>query len=309
MKLKALGTAALLCSSLTLANAQTASGITPTTHGVKPAAVPDAAGITYHGGPVMGTVAGKPVHLYFIYYGNWASTDPGGPAIMHNFGANLNGSPYWNILTTYKEPNGTTIKNQVTLNGEYTDTGSQGSNLNDTTLQKVVKTAISGGHLPMDTNGVYQVLTSSEVNETSGFCSAYCGFHTHMTVGGKDVKYAFIGNPVHCTAQGGVRDCQGDTNNYTKSPNNDPGVDAMISVIAHESEEATSDPDLNAWFFANGQENADKCAYTYGTVFPVGNGSDYNVTLGGGKYLIQQNWIGPGGTGGIAGEKCAMQYP
>jgi hypothetical protein len=115
-----------------------------------------------------------------------------------------------------------------------------------------------------------------------------------MTFNGTDIKHSFVGNPVHCTAQGGAADCQGDANNISQSPNNDPGVDAMISVIAHESEEATSDPDLNAWYFATGQEDGDKCAYKYGTTHPVGNGSDYNVTLGGKNYLIQQNWIGPG---------------
>jgi hypothetical protein len=307
MNLKALGTAALLCSSMTLANAQTATGITPTTHSKAPDATPAAGGIIYHGGPVLGTVSGKPVHLYFIYYGKWSTKDPGGPAILHNFGANLGGSPYWNILTTYKEPtSGTTIKNAMHLAGEYTDTGSQGSNLSDTTLQTVVTSAITGGHLPLDTNAIYHVLTSPEVNETSGFCSAYCGFHNHMTVSGKDVKYSFIGDPVHCTAQGGVADCNADANNITQSPNNDPGVDAMISVLAHESEEATSDPDLNAWFFSNGEEDGDKCAYLYGTTHPVGNGSDFNVTIGGANYLIQQNWIGPGGT---AGQKCALSYP
>ena len=305
MKLKVLGAAALLCSSMTLASAQNATGITPTTHGTKVS--PDVAGIIYHGGPVLGTVVGHPVHLYFIYYGKWSTSDPGGPAIMHNFGSNLGGSPYWNILTTYKEPtSGKTIQNALNLHGEYTDTGSQGSNLSDTTLQTVVKTAISGGHLPLDANAVYEVLASSEVNETSGFCSAYCGFHNEMTVSGKAVKYAFVGNPVHCTAYGGVADCQGDSNNISHSPNNDPGVDAMISVIAHESEEATSDPNLNAWYFATGAEDGDECAYKYGTTFPIGNGSDGNVTLGGANYLIQENWIGPGGT---AGQKCALSYP
>jgi hypothetical protein len=86
-------------------------------------------------------------------------------------------------------------------------------------------------------------------------------------------------------------------------------MDAMISVIAHESEEAVSDPDLNAWYFANGEENGDKCAYTYGTVFQVGNGSVANFTLGGRNYLIQQNRIGPGNPSGAAGEKCALSYP
>ena len=313
MKLKMLGTAALLCSSITLAHAQAPNGVSATANADTPPTGITAArtrGIIYHGGPVLGTVTGHPVHLYFIYYGQWATKDPGGPAIMTDFGANLGGSPYWNILTTYKEPTtGTTIQNAMTLAGTYTDTGSQGSNLTDTTLQTVVKSAIAGGHLPLDPNAVYHVLASPEVNETSGFCSSYCGFHNHMTVGSWNIKYTFVGDPVHCTAQGGVADCQGEASNVSQSPNNDPGVDAMISVIAHESEEAVSDPSLNAWYFANGEENGDKCAYTYGSVFQVGNGSVANVTLGGRNFLIQQNWIGPGNPSGAAGEKCALRYP
>lgn len=307
MKIEALGTALLLCS-MTMANAQSPSGVSATANTDKsPDGVTAARnrGIIYHNGPVLGTVTGQPVHLYFIYYGNWAGKDPGGPAIMHNFGANLGGTPYWNILTTYKEPtSGTTIKNALHLAGEATDTGSQGVNLTDSSLQLVVQKWIGNGTFPSDTNAVYHVLTSPEVNETSGFCSAYCGFHNHMTYNGADIKYTFVGDPIHCTAQGGVADCQGDANNLTQSPNNDPGVDAMISVIAHESEEATSDPDLNAWYFSNGEENGDKCAYTYGTTFPIGNGSDGNVTMGGFNFLIQQNWIGPGAT-----QKCALSYP
>ena len=40
----------------------------------------------------------------------------------------------------------------------------------------------------------------------------------------------------------------------------DPAADAMASVLAHELEESTSDPDLNAWYDSKRNENADKCA-------------------------------------------------
>jgi Phosphate-induced protein 1 conserved region len=308
MKYKTL--AAGLCAA-SLAMAQVPSRIAATTN-ARPAGGlnPAASGILYHGGPVLGAVPGHPVHLFYIFYGNWAGTDPGGPAIMTDFAQNLGGSPYWNILSTYVEPNtGTTIQNALILRNAVYDPGSQGTNLNDHTLQLVVQKWIGNGAFTANPNAVYHVLTSSEVNETSGFCSSYCGFHTHMSFNGVDIKYSFIGNPVHCTNYGGVADCQGDSHNISQSPNNDPGVDAMISVIAHESEEATSDPDLNAWYFSDGEEDADRCAYTYGTTHPAGNGSDYNVTLGGRNYLIQQNWIGPGGAGGTAAETCALSYP
>jgi hypothetical protein len=192
--------------------------------------------------------------------------------------------------------------------GTVTDTGSQGTQLNDSTLQLVVQKWINNGTFPADSNAIYHVLASQEVNETSGWCSIYCGFHNYMTFNGTNIKYTFIGNPAGCTAQGGVRDCEGLSSNYTHSPNNDPGVDAMVSVIAHESAEATSDPNLNAWFFSNGEENADKCAYMYGKTKPLSNGSVYNENIGGKQWLIQQNWIGPGGKNGTAAERCAEGY-
>jgi hypothetical protein len=76
----------------------------------------------------------------------------------------------------------------------------------------------------------------------------------------------------------------------------------MISIVAHELEEAVTDPQLNAWYSRLGQENADKCAWKFGTTYTVGNGSIANMRLGARDYLIQQNWsYGPA--------KCALSYP
>ena len=64
----------------------------------------------------------------------------------------------------------------------------------------------------------------------------------------------------------------------------------MVSVVAHELEEAVSDPDLNAWYDRRGYENADKCAWTFGTTQVASNGAAYNLTVGGLNMLIQRNW-------------------
>jgi hypothetical protein len=87
------------------------------------------------------------------------------------------------------------------------------------------------------------------------------------------------------------------------SPNSNPGADGMASIIGHELSEAVTDPDLNAWYDTRGYENADKCAWTFGTTKRLGNGSIYNVTLGGSNYLIQRNWVN------ASGGYCAMSYP
>jgi hypothetical protein len=88
----------------------------------------------------------------------------------------------------------------------------------------------------------------------------------------------------------------------TTSPNGNAGADAMASVIAHELEEAVTDPNLNAWYDTRGAENADKCAWTFGTVSSASNGSFYNMILGARQYLIQRNWVN------ASGGYCALSF-
>jgi hypothetical protein len=76
----------------------------------------------------------------------------------------------------------------------------------------------------------------------------------------------------------------------------------MASIIAHELEEAVTDPDLNAWFDRRGYENADKCAWTFGNTYTTSNGAQANMNLGGSDYLIQRNWVN------ASGGMCALSY-
>ncbi|HYX29437.1 MAG TPA: hypothetical protein VE863_12805 [Pyrinomonadaceae bacterium] len=244
-------------------------------------------GISYHGGPViLGTT-----NIYYIWYGNWSGNTA--DSILNNFAFNIGGSPYFNINTTYYNGSNVHVSNSVNYGGSTTDAYSQGTTLSDAGVQAVVNAAISSGRLPKDTNGVYFVLTSQDVNESSGFCTQYCGWHTHGTISGSDVKYAFVGNPARCLSACAAQ---------TTSPNNNAGADGMVSIIAHELEEAVTDPDLNAWYDTRGQENADKCAWTFGTTHTASNGSLYNMTLGSMNYLIQRNWVN------ASGGFCALSY-
>jgi hypothetical protein len=198
---------------------------------------------------------------------------------------NIGGSPYFNINTTYYDGSNMHVSNSVAYAGSTTDLGSQGTALSDAGVQAVVTSAIAGG-LPKDPNGAYFVLTSAEVNETSGFCTQYCGWHTHATISGSDIKYSFFGNPNRCPSA-----CEA----QSPGPNGNTGADGMASIIAHELEEAVTDPDLNAWYDHRGYESADKCAWTFGTTSTASNGATYNMTLGSRHYLIQQQWVNAGG--------------
>src|ERR1051325_9399642 len=69
----------------------------------------------------------------------------------------------------------------------------------------------------------------------------------------------------------------------------------MASTIAHELDEAVTDPNLDAWYDSKQNETADKCAWTFGTTYTAINGSKANMQLGAKDYLIQQNWVNSGG--------------
>jgi len=237
-------------------------------------------GIQYHGGPVMRTTK----NVYYIWYGDWSGNTA--VTILTDLARSIGGSPYFNINTTYTDGAGTAITNSVTYAGSTTDNYSHGTRLSDSAIQAVVSSAITSGRLPKDTNGIYFVLTSQDVTATSGFCTRYCGWHTHGTISGSDIKYSFVGNAARCLSSCAAQ---------STGPNGNAGADGMASILSHELEEAVTDPDLNAWYDSSGEENADKCAWTFGSTSTASNGSKYNMTLGSRNYLIQQNWVNASG--------------
>ena len=257
-------------------------------------------GINYHGGPVM---KGNPVKIYVIWYGNWAGTGSNTAAtvsLVEHFLGTLGNTPYEKINSTYGDNSGNVSGNLTFAGHTFVNTT---SNLSDASLQTTVSNALNSGALPRDANGVYMVLSSSNINETSGFCTQYCGFHTRATLGGVDIKYSFVGNPDRCPSG-----CEAQTTGPNSPSTGVGGADGMINVITHESEEAITDPDLNAWFDTRGQEDADKCNFNFGALSTCTStsvcsaagkaaGARFNQTFGGNSYLMQQEWKNSGGGG------------
>jgi hypothetical protein len=247
--------------------------------------------IVYHNGPVMTSGA----NVYYIWYGNW--TGNSATTILTDLMQNFTGSPIFNTNNSYYNGAKVRVPNTVNYIQSTTDNYSLGASLSDANIETIVASAISSGRLPKDTNGVYFVLTSKDVKETSGFGSQYCGWHTNGTIGGSDIKYAFVGDastqaPTGCIAL-----------TATQSPNGNLGADGMASVIFHELSETVTDPDLNAWYDRQGNENADKCAWTFGTTYAPSSGKIANVKLGNRDYLLQRNWVNSGS--GF----CSLSYP
>jgi hypothetical protein len=234
------------------------------------------------------------VNVYYVWYGKWKngahkSDNPKTKTLLKTFGSSIGGTTFEQINTTYGD-NSNNVTGNVALAGVATMGYKYGKNLSDGNIQQIVQFAITSGKLPSDTNGVYFVFTSSDVNETSGFCSFYCGWHTNGSINGNDIKYSFIGNPDRCSSA-----CEAQTN----SPNGDSGADGIANIMSHELEESITDPDLNAWWqTSTGEENGDLCAWKWGQLLggSVGN-KGYNETFGGKNWLLQMDWENSRGGG------------
>jgi hypothetical protein len=241
-------------------------------------------GMNYLGGPVFETAP----TVYIVWYGDWTAKDK---RIIDYYFAHLGGSTQNKINSTYSDSNNKFVPNLVkhSVQNDYHDNYSLGKNLSgDAQIQQIVANAISGGHLPGNSNGVYFVLTYTDVND-QGFCSQFCGYHGPSTsiVSGKVIKYAMVGNPDQCKSGCETSYILGDTG----SPNNDPGADGTTAIMWHEFSETMSDPEVNvdtAWESGVCGESGDCCAWLFGKVKKDSHGHLYTNVIGGKEYAMQE---------------------
>ncbi|HEY5059885.1 MAG TPA: hypothetical protein VII52_00055, partial [Gemmatimonadaceae bacterium] len=213
---------------------------------------------------------------------------------------NIGGSPYFNINHSYT--NGTTaITNAVSYtqywaNGTSAPSGTQ--SVSDAQMIAMLQSGFTSGALTYDASTLYAIFTAGKVNLGGGFGTQYCAYHTHgtVTINGiaQTVLYAAMpynyAYPSACTS--GFQPANGSA---------DPGADYEVNTLVHETEETTTDMMGTAWYDNRGYENADKCAWTWGSTYSSAGGTA-NVNLGGKNFLIQQNWVNSGSGG------CALKY-
>lgn len=261
-------------------------------------------GISYHGGTVIaGPAVTKVVSIYWgagsIYQNQAAGTGTGAadPTLIGSFLRSLGGSPYFNINTTYYNAAGSHVLNQVSYTSFWT-TGTTcagpSASPTDADMVALIQCGLNAGKIAYDPNTVYAIFTGNGINLGGGFGTQYCAYHTHGSTTQGNVYYAAM--PYN---QEYVSGC---TSQYA-SPNADVAANSEVNTLAHEIEETTTDAMGNAWYDSRGYENADKCAWTWGTTQTAPNGGVYNMKLADGNYyLVQQNWVNAGSGG------CAQSY-
>ena len=204
--------------------------------------------MTWHNGAIMNSSA-----VTAIYWGTtWNSSNPKVSG-LESFYLGFSGSNYAKTSDEYTGTNGPVGPNN-TYGGFVIDTTpATGGNQVSPILAEVCR-AIPN---PVS-NGYYPVYTDVKRGN-----AGYCAWHSYGSCGSTPVQIAFFfnldGDP-GCDPQ--------DT-----STGHSQGVAALANVSAHELSEARTDPRNGGWYDRQGEENGDKCAWTFNVpsvAFPNG---------------------------------------
>jgi hypothetical protein len=234
--------------------------------------------LVYHSG---GSVMLPFVAVYNIYWapptlqdGTATSFSPlyGTVTILHN--AWLPGHGVMNIATQYFQTiSGTTtyINNSGGLGGFVVDNGAYPASgcsdsltpnncITDAQIQAKITSVMNAQGWTGGLDKIFVLYTSSGegscVTSANTNCAytQYCGYHSFFTLSGQPVIYANIpyGNPSACQAVG-------------QTTPNEVIADLAANVTSHEMMESATDPLINAWLDASGNEIGDICNFNFGT--------------------------------------------
>jgi hypothetical protein len=255
--------------------------------------------IEYHGGQVLGGIR----NTYYVFYGCWGMpncanlldryNDAATMQILLDFGATIGNTPYMQINSTYTDAWGNSATPTLIWAGMVVDQSySHGQELTEAGIQAIIADQIDNFRLPHDPDGIYIVLTTSDVTVIDGatqFCLTCCNLHGHANISGGLTRYIFVGNPSRCPGNCGANP------NVTETPNGNYAADQMVSWLAHAFNQILTNPHDDGWYDRNGLENSEKCEGTYGTTFtvtnPNGHSAQANFQPGQRAYLLQQNWV------------------
>lgn len=262
----------------------------------------DTGPLLYHSG---GSVMNPSVTTYAIFWvpaklQNGAATGMTTHyrSVQTNMLGDYAGHGLGNINTQYYQKSGTSttyIQNKGGFGAAFLDTAAYpksgcsdsatpGNCLTDAQIRAEVTKIMNFAKLTGGLDKIFLVYTSSgegscfDSGSTSCAYTQYCAYHSFFNVGTTPVVYANepFGNTSACQIKG------------VPSPNNDPPADAAATSASHELSEAITDPKLNAWFTASGNENGDLCAYNYGSL--TWDGGKANQMWNGRFYLLQQEF-------------------
>jgi hypothetical protein len=250
--------------------------------------------LTYHGGPVVHNG-----HAYAIFWeppGYSFPSDYKAAVARYFSGVATDSGRHTNVYSVngqYTDSVGAAAYN-VAYRGALTDTAGLPTSdcsdpltpvcLSDARLTDELSSFIAAHGLPRGLGNQYFLFTPPGVGscypDGSGWECAFdvwCAYHSWLGSGSGTTLYA-----VHPFAAGDQSCDTGQSPNHTSA-------DPTLNLVSHEHNEMITDPVGDGWYDQDGNENGDKCAWTWGTLFGSVDGA-YNQLIAGTPYLLQQEW-------------------
>ena len=265
--------------------------------------------IIYHAGGPLNVYSGN-VQIIPVWVGNWDATRKATwNAILGNLVTSLGAGSINTDKHVFKTNLGYFTSNAPSLtwptstSATVAASGSVKNGLiqvSDANVATYINNAIKSKVINAGVKPIYVYMGANNTRLSSGFGTAYCGWHSIGTIGVRNIPYIAVQDFTSTYA----RSCAA----QTISPNGDYQLDAVASILVHEIDEALTDPDLRTWYDATGAENADKCAWAFGAS-NILNGAKWNFQTPGNttKYYIQMNWLADNKvTDSITGSACVV---
>ena len=220
--------------------------------------------MNYYGGSVLNTNS-----TMAIFWGNqWNSSTFAGDKIagLDAFFAGYANSSYARTVTEYSSSAGKITTNSTYLGHVIDSTAVPAGALSVTAaIAEVCKITNNNPAA----NALYLIYTASGAGNVN-----YCAWHGWGSCGGRPVQVAYMPN------LDGIAGCDPQDN----LTGNSQGLAAVANVTGHELSETITDPRGNAWFDSSGNENGDKCAWS----FPAGN--TFSTFSNGARFKLQMEW-------------------
>ena len=203
-----------------------------------------ASNLSYHGGPVIHSA--KVVCIF------WGTFPSGYTTAIQNFRNQFGLTPEFNTITQYSDGGGNIQPtNLASGTPDYFDPSTPPTNVTDAIVQSEVLKYLNLGNA-FDNSTIYEVFIPSGSYSSSGTSTScggpnlsYCAYHGNFSNGGRDIKYSI-------QPWAGCSGCSSFGNTTLDQDH----------FVCHETREAVTDPDLNAWYDRRGNEADDKCAWT-----------------------------------------------
>jgi hypothetical protein len=201
--------------------------------------------LVYHGGPVIHSAS-----VVAIFWGpSWKSGDATIASTIQSFFGQFGTSGEFNTITQYSDGSGNIQLSNLGTTAFF-DTSTPPTNVTDSAVQGEVLKYL--GNANPDPSTIYEVFlpaTSYASSGSSTSCGgpslAFCAYHGSFRHNGSDIKYSSMPYP----------SCGGCQNSGWSTAQD------FTMFCSHETREAVTDPDLNAWYDHRGYEADDKCAW------------------------------------------------